>query len=183
MPVTAPSPRHLNCPHDGRPHRPKLPRRGGRGRRPLRRRGMSLSSDPVPHMQLRVWMTPWPYSMGRASWQALTPMAHLQAPGRCNGWPLEGHQQKSCEGCKAASGYALHSFAALAIQSIKSGQSTCYQTGQFYLLPTFLETARIALQCAPQNVWPPCHRAGAGRRRLAGRRVRRCRPVCYQFNS
>ena len=32
--------------------------------------------------------------------------------------------------------YALHSFAAIAIQSIESGQSICYQTGQFYLLPT-----------------------------------------------
>jgi len=40
------------------------------------------------------------------------------------------------DGCKAASGYALRSFAAIAIQSTESGQSTCYQTGQFYLLPT-----------------------------------------------
>ena len=59
-----------------------------------------------------------------------------QSIRRCNGWPLKGRQYKPRDGCKAASGYALQSFTAIAIQSIESGQSTCYQTGQFYLLPT-----------------------------------------------
>jgi hypothetical protein len=33
-------------------------------------------------------------------------------------------------------GYALHDFAARAQSDQESGQPTCYQTGQFYLLPT-----------------------------------------------
>ena len=46
------------------------------------------------------------------------------------------HSAPACAGCKAASGYALHSFAARAQSTQESGQPTCYQTGQFYLLPT-----------------------------------------------
>ena len=37
---------------------------------------------------------------------------------------------------QAASGYALRSFAARAQSTQESGQPTCYQTGQFYLLLT-----------------------------------------------
>ena len=70
------------------------------------------------------------------------PMEFLQSPRRCNGWPREGRKTKPRDVCKAASGYALHSFTDIAIQSIESGQSTCYQTGQFYLLPTFEAVAQ-----------------------------------------
>ena len=63
-------------------------------------------------------------------------MVFLPNPRRCNGWPHEGRKTKLRDGCKAVSGYALHGFTAIAIQSIESGQSTSYQTGQFYLLLT-----------------------------------------------
>jgi hypothetical protein len=70
-------------------------------------------------------------------------MEFLQSPRRCNGWPREGRKTKPRDVCKAASGYALHSFTNIAIQSIESGQSTCYQTGQFYLLPTAERASRL----------------------------------------
>ena len=39
-------------------------------------------------------------------------------------------------GGKPASGYALHCFAAGAQSDQASGHTTCYQTGQVFLLPT-----------------------------------------------
>lgn len=49
---------------------------------------------------------------------------------------VTGRQTKPRVGCEAVSGSAFHCFTASVIQSMESGQSTCYQTGQFYLLPT-----------------------------------------------
>jgi len=53
------------------------------------------------------------------------PLACLAQKARCAGWPREGRQSKTRDGFKA-----------IAIQTTESGQSTCYQTGQFYLLLT-----------------------------------------------
>jgi hypothetical protein len=49
---------------------------------------------------------------------------------------VKDSQTHSRVGGKAASGYALRSFAANAVKSKESGQSICFKTGQFYLLLT-----------------------------------------------
>jgi hypothetical protein len=70
-------------------------------------------------------------------------------------------KSKPRDGFKADTSHALHSFTAIAIQSMKSGQSTCYQTGQFCLLQTifsfWLAPAKLS------DTLEGCADGGAGR--------------------
>jgi hypothetical protein len=89
-----------------------------------------------------MWMQRWLCFMGRAGSLVMTPRgSSAKTQERSKGWPHEASQKTD----------RLLAQKQLMSASKKSGQLTCYETGQFYLLPTVVSLSKIHVSLKRYN--------------------------------